>query len=373
MSRRILITRAGTGACNNLMASLRHDDPSIVLIGCNADRFVLKLSLAERNFLTAPPDPEGGESRAFDRALRAIIRRANVDFVIPGDDADALLLAQLHEREPLPCRTFLPSAKTIALCHDKYSLYLRFRRRRIPVAATISITDRASLKRAWRSLAPRELAWCRARYGCASLGATKVRDPDQAWHWISYWNTMRGVPVEHFTLSEFLPGRDYNVQGIWFEGRLVLIKMFERLSYLNAVQHPSGMGSMPSLAKTVWEPAAIAACESAMRAVDTRAHGIFFFDLKENEAGIPCVTEINASRFATLTNFHDLVGRYNMAGVYARLGCGEAVDIATPYDHSGDYYCVREVDTVAGMFSESELFENIERAIDVEETLEAIQ
>src|SRR5216683_19260 len=95
MSRRILITRAGSGPCNNLMCSLQHDDASTVLIGCNSDRFVLKRSSAQRNFLIAPPDPEGGPSHAFDRDLRAVIERAASDLVIPGNDDDALLLARL--------------------------------------------------------------------------------------------------------------------------------------------------------------------------------------------------------------------------------------------------------------------------------------
>ena len=212
MSWRILITRAGSGPCNNLMRSLLHDDETNVLIGCNSDAFVLKRSPAQRNFLVAPPEPEGQPSRAFDRDLRAVITRAKVDLVIRGNDEDALLLAQLHEHEPLPCRTFLPAAKTIELCHDKYALYELFRRHNIPVATTYPVSDRASLNEAWHALAPRDLAWCRIRYGCASLGATKVRDSDQAWHWITYWNTMRGVPIDHFTLCEFLPGRDFNVQ-----------------------------------------------------------------------------------------------------------------------------------------------------------------
>ena len=153
-----------------------------------------------------------------------------------------------------------------------------------------------------------------------------VRDADQAWHWISYWNTMRGVPVEHSTLCEFLPGRDFNVQAIWFEGRLVLMKMCERLTYLNATQNPRRDGldrrrsPRPCGSHRRYE-----ACEAAMRAVDPRAHGVFFFDMKENDAGIPCVTEINASRFVMITDFHDLIGRHNMAGTYARLGCGEPV------------------------------------------------
>jgi carbamoyl-phosphate synthase large subunit len=361
MSRRILITRAGSGPCNNLMRSLAHDDAATVLIGCNPDQFVLKRSAAQRNFLVAAPDPEEGPSHAFDRDLRAVIARAAVDLVIPGNDDDALLLARLDEREPLPCRTFLPAVKTIELCHDKYALYVLFRRQGIPVATTYPVTDRASVIEAWHALAPRQLAWCRIRHGCASLGATMVRDADQAWHWITYWNTMRGVPVEHFTLCEFLPGRDYNVQGIWFDGRLVLIKMCERLSYLNATQNPSGMGSTAALAKTVWEPAAIAACEAAMLSVDPRAHGVFFFDLKENAAGVPCVTEINASRFVMITDFHDLIGRHNMAGTYVRLGCGETVQIENPYDAPGEYYLVRELDTLPGIFPADELFDRIER------------
>src|SRR5262249_47764284 len=352
----------GSGPCNNLMRSLLHDDSSTVLIGCNSDRFVLKQSLAQRNFLVAPPDPKDEPSNAFDRELRRVIVGAPVDFVIPGNDDDALLLARLHEREPLPCHTFLPAAKTIALCQDKFALYEVFRNHEIPTATTYAVHDRASVIAAWHALAPREFAWCRIRYGCASIGATMVRDADQAWHWITYWNMNRGVPVEHFTLCEFLPGRDFNVQGIWFEGRLVLIKMCERLTYLHASQNPSGVGSTAALAKSIWEPAAIATCEAAMRAVDPRAHGIFFLDMKENDANVPCVTEINASRFVMITNFHDLIGRYNMAGTYVRLGCGEAVHIEDPYDAPGEYYLVREIDTLPGIFAADELFEHIEKA-----------
>src|SRR6266705_5891024 len=102
MARHILITRAGSGPCNNLMHSILQDDPSNVLIGCNSDRFVLKQSPAQRNFLVSPPEADGAPSHAFDRDLREVIARAAVDLVIPGNDDDALLLARLHERDSLP-------------------------------------------------------------------------------------------------------------------------------------------------------------------------------------------------------------------------------------------------------------------------------
>jgi hypothetical protein len=360
MNKRILITSAGTGQSNNLMRSFLLSDASIALIGCHSDRFVLKKSPAQRNFLIptfAFEDTPG----AFDHALRAIITTAGVDLLIPGNDHEALVLAQIHERERLPCHTFLPAAKTIALCHDKYALNKLLCDQQIPVPRTYPVSDRASLLDAWRALSPRELAWCRIRRGVGSRGATKVLDADQAWNWISYWHTMRDVPIEDFTLSEFLPGRDFNVQGLWSHGNLVLIKMFERISYLNADQNPSGMSSTPALAKTVMIPAAIAACESAIRALEPRAYGVFNFDLKENEAGIPCITEINASRFAMSTNLYDLTGRYNMALTYARLACGDKVEIDDPYDDPGEHYIVRELDTLPNIFKPDELFQAIEK------------
>jgi len=356
MSRRVLVSSAGTGPSNNLMRSLMHGDPSTVLVGCHSDRFMLKKSPAQRNFLIPPLDADEGEG-----ALRSILECARVELVIPGNDADARAIASIRERRALPCRSFLPALKTIDACHDKCALSQFLRERGIPAPRTYALTNRDSVAQAWRALEPRELAWCRVRRGSASRGATKVRDAEQAWGWISYWHTMRGVPVEEFTLCEFLPGRDYNVAGLWSSGRLALIKMCERLSYLNAEHNPSGMASTPALAKTVWEPAAIEACEAAMAALDSGANGMFNFDLKENDAGVPCITEINAGRFCMITNIYDLTGRHNTAQSYVRLAFREATGIDDPYDRAGEHYLVRDLDTLPAVLSADELFEGIER------------
>jgi len=357
VGRRILVTGAGSGPSNNLMHSLMQGDPSTVLLGCHSDRFMLKKSPAERNFLIPLPDADEG---AFGRALRSVVESAAVELVMPGNDRDARALASMHKRTGLTCRVFLPDLKTIDLCQDKCTLSLFLRKRGIPAPRTYAITDRNSLLEAWRALDPRELAWCRIRRGFASRGATKVRDPDQAWNWISYWHTMRSVAIEEFTLCEFLPGRDYNVQGLWSDGRPVLLKMCERLSYLNADHHPSGMASTPALAKTVWEPAAIEACENAVRAIDERANGVFSLDLKESELGVPCITEINAGRFAMITNIHDLTGRHNMAASYVRLAFSEHTGIEDPHDRAGEHYLVRDLDTLPAVLPADALFERIE-------------
>ena len=62
------------------------------------------------------------------------------------------------------------------------------------------------------------------------------------------------------------------------------------------------------------------------------------------------ITEINAGRFSLSTNVYDLVGRHNMAVTYVRLALGDQVAIREQYDVAEDYYMVRDLDTLPGIF-----------------------
>ena len=57
--------------------------------------------------------------------------------------------------------------------------------------------------------------------------------------------------------------------------------------------------------------------------MDDRATGVFCVDLKEDEAGRPLVTEINAGRFFTTSNFLAEAGA-NMPYSYVELALGGA-------------------------------------------------
>ena len=139
-----------------------------------------------------------------------------------------------------------------------------------------------------------------------------------------------------------------------------MTKMAERLSYIDS-GGPSGTSSMASLAKSAFEPSALELA-SALSGPWTRASGAFFADLKESSDGTPCITEINAGRFASMTNLHDLAGRHNMSAAYVQLALGEAVKFAAPYDYADGCYVVRSVDTLPAIFREDHLFEGIEDA-----------
>ena len=70
---------AGTGACNNLVRSLRASDPGVRLIGCHDDRFTLRQSAADHRYLVPAATAAG-----FDRALLQLVEHERIDLVIPS-------------------------------------------------------------------------------------------------------------------------------------------------------------------------------------------------------------------------------------------------------------------------------------------------
>lgn len=353
MGIRVLVLGAGSAMSANLIRSLRAGDPSLVIVGCDQSRFFLKKSAADCNYLLPFSD------RDFAGAIRRIVRNARIDFVVPTSDADVFSISE--HRDQIGCRTFLPSRRVIRRCNDKYLLTLHLRRHGIPAPLTYPIRDLRDIDRVFRQFAGGSRLWCRIRGGAGSYGAIPVRTPEQVRAWIAYWERMRGVPPGSFTLSEYLPGRDYCVQCLWDKGTLVLAKMAERIVYLDT-NSPSGVSSMPSLARTAYVPEVVEVCEKAIRTLDAKASGAYFVDIKESETGEPCITEINAGRFATMTNLHDLTGRHNMAVLYVRLGLGERIRIKRPTDYAEGYYMVRSVDTLPAIIHKRELFKGINDA-----------
>ena len=117
---------------------------------------------------------------------------------------------------------------------------------------------------------------------------------------------------------------------------------------------------MPALAKTVLEPHVVEVCKQAILSLDANASGVFFLDIKESKAGEPCITEINAGRFSTMTNIHDLTGIHNMAVTFVRLALGKRIEIPSAIDFADGFYLVRSVDTLPAIMSSKELFEGIE-------------
>ena len=355
MNTRLLVTSAGSGTGGNLMRSLRAGTAELTIVGCHDDQFILKNSSADRNYLVPPL----GHS-SWVHAVRRIVEAEKIDLLIPSTDADVAAVSRARARLGAP--VFLPRAATVALCGDKYRLTARLRAGGVPAPATHAVTDLRGLERIWDRLGRPSQAWCRVRAGAGSRGAIAVGSPAQARGWITYWRDMRGVPISAFTLSEFLPGRDFGGQTLWRAGALVLVKTYERLSYLGSGSQPSEVSAVGALTKTVSEPLVAETCVRAVRAADRKASGVFAVDLKEDARGAPCVTEINAGRFTSTTNLLDLTGKHNMTAVYLRLARGEPVDVDQEYEGTENHYMLRDLDAVPRLFHADEFFDGVRDA-----------
>jgi glutathione synthase/RimK-type ligase-like ATP-grasp enzyme len=355
VAARLLVTGAGTGPGNNVITSLRRGDGTFVIVGCHDDRFSLKKSTAQPNYLVPSAAHPG-----FVRALRRIVAAERIDLLIPTADADVRVVARHRAR--IPCRVFLPRRSVIELCQDKFRVTAFLRARSVPVPLTYPVTRLSDVGRLFRRLAPDPLVWCRVRRGSGSMGATPVATPEQARNWMRYWKEMRGVAATAFTLCEYLPGRDFGCQSVWHEGRLVLAKTFERLTYFAGEGQPSGVSSVAALARSVDAPRVVQVCAAAVRALDPKTSGLYCIDLKEDGRGVPCITDINVGRLSLSTHIYDLVGKHSTALTYVRLALGEPVEIDRPYDAVEGYYMVRDVDTLPDIFHADELFEGIRDA-----------
>jgi carbamoyl-phosphate synthase large subunit len=354
MDKRVLVLGAGTGASNNLIRSLKAGDASLTVVGAHDDRFVLKKSTAERHYLIPRPG-----HRRFADALRRVIERERIDLVLPGSDADVTALSTI--RAELAGRLFLPTPRAIELCQDKYELTRFLRERGVPAPLTVAVTGLDGVAEAFEQLGPCERVWCRIRRGTGSTGATAVRTAEQARAWIGYWEDMRGVPAKLFTLSEYLPGRDFACQSVWKSGTPFALRCCERLAYYGGAHRASGVSSTPSLAKTVHDSRVADVSRAALAALERDASGVFAVDLKENGDGVPCVTEINAGRFFMITNIFDLTGPTNLAALYVRLAAGEAASPETDAD-VGEHYLVRDLDTEPGIYGAEDLFTGVDEA-----------
>jgi carbamoyl-phosphate synthase large subunit len=248
-------------------------------VGCHSDPFFLRKSSADANYLVlAPHHPQ------FARALRYVVEHGEIDVIIPTTDDDVQRVAGV--RNKLPCRVFLPRTETITLCQDKFAAIQRLRERKVAAPATCAVTALDDIDAIFATL-PGPRLWCRARRGAGSVAAIPVTSPAQARAWIEYWEQMRGVPRTAFTLSEFLPGRDFACQTLWRGGVPILAKTTERLSYFGGGNTPSGTSSIGGLHKTVNVPDVVETSLAAVRAVDRRASGAFSVDLKEDATGRP--------------------------------------------------------------------------------------
>jgi len=324
--KRILVTGAGGSAGYNFISSLRMSPESFYVVGSDINHWHLELSNADSTYLIPPSSADN-----YVETLNGIIKKEHIEFVHPQPDVEVAVISE--RRDEINALTCLPNKETIRICHDKMKLTKTLEKSGVPVPASFLIDKEDDIEKGLPSLLERfpEKAWLRAIRGAGAKASLPVRETDHARMWIDYWEKFKGIGYGDFMMSEYLPGREFAFQSIWKEGELITSQARERLEYVFAHLTPSGQTSSPAVAMTVHRDDVNKVATDAIIAIDPMATGIFCVDLKENSDGVPCVTEINAGRFFTTSNFFSAAGA-NMPYYYVKLAYDEKIPELKKYN-----------------------------------------
>ncbi len=344
--RRILLTGAGGAASQNFLASLRLADEPYYVVGTDANPYHLASAQVDSPYeLPRCSDP------GYLDALRKIAAAERIELIHPQPDPEVAFLSAHRGEIPVPL--FLPADGTIRQCHDKARCNDVLQAAGVPVPTSYRVADRDDLPEMVARLRKLHSSiWVRAVRGAGSRAALPVETARQASDWIHYWETAKGLQAADFMLAEYLPGREFAFQSLWYEGELITSMARERLEYIFGNLMPSGQSSSPSIARTVHRRDVNDIGMRAVRAVSERPHGVFCVDMKENGRGTPAVTEINAGRFFTTSNFFAEAGS-NMPHYYVKLALGESLPELPKVDAvASDLYWVRGVDRLPTLIGE---------------------
>jgi carbamoyl-phosphate synthase large subunit len=342
MSRTVLVTGAGGPLGVNLTRCLREGTTPARIIGTDANRWHLPLSLCDQSYLI----PLARERDAYQRALVEVAAREEVEVIIPTHPVEVRAVAELHAEGGLgDMKTALPTLDVLEICDDKAATQERLQEAGVAVPQTVLLGDEGDLQGAFRALraGEGEPVWVRGS-GAPGLGiggaALPCRSLEVARAWIEHhqgWGRMAA--------SEFLPGDNLTWMALFSRGTLVAAGARERLEYVLPHVAPSGITGAPAVSRTVENVELEDLGERAVRAVDPRPHGVYFVDLKGDRDGRPRVTEINAGRCGTTVHFYARAG-CNFPELLLRLALGEelaAVPEPNRIIEAGQYW-VRTLD-----------------------------
>jgi carbamoyl-phosphate synthase large subunit len=333
----ILLTGAGGSAAANVCDALRRSEHNYRIVGADSSAVKLHLSNAAQRFII----PKAGDPN-YQAALVNLVRESGVDVVHPQPDPEVLAIGAI--RHEIPAATYLPAQTSLQVASDKSEFNAAMARAgiKVPVSAPFTSVESAA-EETRRVLANHSKAWIRARVGAGARASLPVSTVDQAIAWIRWWIEEKSMTPADFMASEFLPGREFAYQSVWRDGNLVAGQARERVEYLYGHLTPHGQTSTPSVARTVSIPIVDELAVDAIRALDPNPCGAFCVDIKEAADGSPRVTEINAGRFFTTSNFFAAAG-LNMPDLLMRCALGEHPEPCGSSPLEADLYWIRMVD-----------------------------
>jgi carbamoyl-phosphate synthase large subunit len=336
---RVMVMGAGGPAGLNFINCLRLSN-DYYIVACDINKWHLELCDADIKYIV----PSCIE-HDYINIVKKIIKKEEINFIHAQPDMEVEVLSE--KRSELSTCHLFPCDETIKLCRNKVVTNMTLEHKKVPVPLSFQIFNIDGLEESiniLKRISNQSVVWIRAIKGAGSKAALPIKTPRHAEEWIHYWKSTKRLETEDFMLSEFLPGREFAFQSLWYKGKLLTSQTRIRLEYLMGNLFPSGQSSSPSVAMTICDDLVEDVATKAVLAVDKKATGIFCVDLKENYKSIPCVTEINCGRFFTTSFFFATMG-CNMPDYYIKLGLELDINKFTNNTLNPGVYWIRSVDT----------------------------
>lgn len=165
-------------------------------------------------------------------------------------------------------------------------------------------------------------------------GAIHVHTQDEASAWM-----VLNKGIEHFMVSEYLPGRNLACLMLFNQGQVVKIGCYERLEYFMAKTVISGVSGNISRGRLINDAKAVNASLAAISQLCHHTgdimHGLVTVDLRTDAQDQPKVTEINLRQVAAASAFAEVAGA-NLAEAHALATFGLWQDIGPIEVHFPD-------------------------------------
>ncbi len=224
-----------------------------------------------------------------------IIQENNIEIAIILPELEVTIWGEKAKTGELPCRTLLPDYAINSILVDKSKMTDLFKDLNL-VPASVSfnrnLQDFASI-----FLKLGSEFWVRSSSGTSGLGSLKIENEESLKNWIEI-----NPKVENFLASKFLSGRNLACKLLYADGELLRSAVGERVNYIMSKVAPSGITGNTSFGRLLNEPTIVEKSIEAMEVVFNETgspkHGFFTVDYKEDENGVPFITEINVRHVA---------------------------------------------------------------------------
>lgn len=358
MTITILINGVGGPTPRSIARSLqRYSNLEVRLIGTDVNPLAYGLyenTLYDKTYVI----PRAGHDKYWS-TIKKIVADENIDLAIVQPEMEVLEWSRYKFLgNNLPCKVLLPDYAIVENLIDK-SLMTELLKETDLVPNSLDISpDNMDLE-----LIKEKLGypfWIRSTSGSSGLGSLKVEDGNSLKNWVTI-----NPNVSKFIGSTFLPGRNLACKLLFNDGKLLRAASGERVNYIMSKVAPSGITGNTSFGRLLNEPKLVELSEKALRIVEknteTKLHGFFTADFKEDENGKPYLTEINIRMVAFNMSFAAGGANFSEDIVNLLINPETFDENYKMYEFEKDLIFLRDVDAEPIIMKESQLLERYNR------------